>query len=81
MKLLRFLTISVTALLIAGAQVAQALSFDNDVPKDIQSQVVADLGFMAQIQGSNQTKLKIGCEFTLSRFAVPLLPKPRVGLD
>ena len=57
MKLLRFLTISVTALLIAGAQVAQALSFDNDVPKDIQSQVVADLGFMAQIQGSNQTKL------------------------
>lgn len=57
MKLSKLLSFSVTVLLFAGAQVAHALTFDNDVPKDIQAQVVSDLAFMAQIQGSNQTKL------------------------
>lgn len=41
-------------LLVLGLQV-QALTFDSDVPKDIQNQMVQDLGFMNQLTGSGQT--------------------------
>ncbi len=34
---------------------AQALTFDSDVPKDIQTQMTQDLAFMNQVQGSGQT--------------------------
>ena len=46
------------ALLLVSATVTTAfgaLKFDSDVPKNIQTQIVDDLAFMAQIQGSGQT--------------------------
>ena len=47
-------TLLAVALLVLGMK-SMALSFDKDVPKDIQTQMVADLGFMNQIEGSSQT--------------------------
>lgn len=46
------------ALLLVSSTVTTsfaALKFDSDVPKNIQSQMVEDLAFMAQITGSGQT--------------------------
>lgn len=40
-------------LLALGLQ-AQALTFDRDVPQDIQNQMLQDLGFMNQLAGSGQ---------------------------
>lgn len=44
-----------TVCLLALGMQAQALTFDNDVPQDIQNQMVQDLGFMNQLTGSGQT--------------------------
>ncbi len=41
--------------LMLSAMQARALSFDSDVPKAIQDQMVQDLGFMNQLTGSGQT--------------------------
>jgi hypothetical protein len=43
-----------TVCLMIGLQ-AHALSFDSDVPQDIQNQMVQDLGFINQLTGSGQT--------------------------
>lgn len=43
-----------TVCLMIGLQ-AHGLSFDSDVPQDIQTQMVQDLGFINQLTGSGQT--------------------------
>jgi hypothetical protein len=42
------------SLMVLGLQ-AHALTFDSDVPQDIQSQMVQDLAFMNQLTGQGQT--------------------------
>lgn len=48
-----------TALVAIGVLVSVnvwALTYDSDVPKDLQNQMNQDLGFVAQVQGNGQTK-------------------------
>lgn len=47
--------LGLVAVLFVSFQAQAALKFDKNVPADIQQQMVADLGFMAQITGSGQT--------------------------
>ncbi|MGZ3726990.1 MAG: hypothetical protein ACXWQQ_14390 [Pseudobdellovibrio sp.] len=44
-----------TAILLTITVNAHALSFDSDVPQDIQTQMVNDLAFINQVTGSGQT--------------------------
>ncbi|MEZ0391171.1 MAG: hypothetical protein ACAH59_03075 [Pseudobdellovibrionaceae bacterium] len=45
----------ISSLVVLGSLSAQALQFDQDVPEKIQKQMLEDLAFTYQIQGSKQT--------------------------
>jgi hypothetical protein len=51
------LAMTLLALVAALPAAALAYTFDSDVPADIQSQMQADLGFVASIQGSGASSL------------------------